>query len=78
MQEEKSSDSSITKNKLAFNSPRNRDKILDQNIVSIKIVQNSSNFPDLQKTPKSNLCVAINNLKNDKNIEIKEADKWDL
>ena len=33
----------------------------------------------MQKTPKSNLLklklVAINNLKNDKNIEIKEADK---
>ena len=33
----------------------------------------------MQKTPKSNLLklklAAINNLKNDKNIEIKEADK---
>ena len=37
------------------------------------------NFPDLQKAPKSNLSklewAAINDLKNDKNIEIKEADK---
>ena len=72
---EKSSDDSIIKNKSAFNPPRNRDKILDQNIDSL----NSLNFPDLQKAPKSNLSklewAAINDLKNDKNIEIKETDK---
>ena len=37
------------------------------------------NFPDLQKAPKSNLSklewAAINNLKNDKSIEIKEANE---
>ena len=37
------------------------------------------NFPDLQKAPKSNLSklewAAINDLKNDENIEIMEADK---
>ena len=74
-EEEKSSDDSIIKNKSALNPPRNRDKILDQNIDSL----NSLNFPNLQKAPKSNLSklewAAINNLKNDKNIEIKEADK---
>ena len=75
LEEEKSSDDSIIKNKSAFNPPRNRDKILGQNIDSL----NSSNFPDLQKAPKSNLskleCTVINDLKNDNNIEIKEADK---
>ena len=49
--------------------------MLDLNINSL----NSLNFPDLQKAPKSNLSklewAAINDLKNDKNIEIKEADK---
>ena len=74
-EEEKSSDDSIIKNKSTFNPPRNRDKILDQNIDSL----NSLNFPDLQKAPKSNLSKvewsAINNLKNYKNIEIKEAYK---
>ena len=74
-EEEKSSDDSIIKDKSAFNPPRNRDKILDQNIDSL----NSLNFPDLQKSPKSNLSklewAAINDLKNDKNIEIEEADK---
>ena len=58
-----------------FNPLRNRDKILDQNIDSF----NSLNFPDMQKAPKSNLSklewAAINDLKNDKNIEIKESDK---
>ena len=67
-EEEKSSDDSVIKNKSAFNTPRNRDKILDQNIDSL----NSLNFPDLQKAPKSNLSklkwVVIKNLKNDKNI----------
>ena len=75
LEEERSSDDSIIKNKSAFNPPRNRDKILDQNIDSL----NSSNFPDLQKAPKSNLLklewAAINDLNNDKNIEIKETDK---
>ena len=37
------------------------------------------NFPDLEKAPKSNLWklewAAIDDLKNDKNIEYKEADK---
>ena len=74
-EEEKSSDDSIIKNKSAFNPPRNRDKILDQNIDSL----NSLNFPNLQKAPKSNLSklewAAINDLKNNKNIEIKEAGK---
>ena len=74
-EEEKFSDDSIIKNKSAFNPPRNRDKILDQNIDSRDIL----NFPDMQKAPKSNLSklewAAINDLKNDKNIEIKEADK---
>ena len=69
-EEEKSSDDSITKNKSAFNPPRNRDKILDHNI-------NFLNTLNLQKAPKSNLSklkwAAINDLKNDKNIEIKEA-----
>ena len=73
--EEKSSDDSIIKNKSAFNPPRNRDKTLDQNIDSL----NSLDFPDLQKAPKSKLSklkwAAINDLKNDKNIEIKEANK---
>ena len=57
----------------AFNPPRN--KILDQYIDSL----NSLNFPDLEKIPKSTLSklewAAINDLKNDKNIGIKEADK---
>ena len=74
-EEEKSSNDSIIKNKSAFNPPRNRDKILDQNIDSL----NSLNFPDLQKALKSNLSkfewAAINDLKNDKSIAIKEADK---
>ena len=74
-EEEKSSDDFIIKNKLAFNPPRNKDKLLDQNIDSL----NNLNFPDMQKAPKSNLSklkwAAINHLKNDKNIEIKEADK---
>ena len=74
-EEEKSSDDSTIKNKLAFNLPRNRDEILDQNIDSL----DSVNFPNLQKPPKSNLSklewAAINNLKNDKNIKIKEAAK---
>ena len=74
-EEEKSSDDSIIKNKSVLNPPRNRDKILDQNIHSL----NSLNISDLQKPPKSNLSklkwAAINNLKNDKNIEIKETDK---
>ena len=39
----------------------------------------SLHFPNLQKAPKRNLSklewVAINDEKNDKNIEIKEADK---
>ena len=74
----KSFDDSILKNKSAFNPPRNRDKILDQNIDSL----NSLNFRNLQKAPKSNLSklewAAIKDSKNDKNIEIKEADKGDL
>ena len=74
-EEEKSSDDSITKNKSAFNPPRNRGKILDQNIDSL----NSLNFHDLQRSPKNNFSklewAAINDLKNDKNIAIKEADK---
>ena len=73
-EEEKSSDDSIIKHKSAFNPLRNRDEILDQNISSL----NSLEFPNLQKAPKSNLSklewVAINDLSNDKNIEIKEAD----
>ena len=74
-EEEKSSDDSIIKNKSAFNPPRNRDKILDQNIDSLS----SLNIPDMQKAPKSSLSklewVAINDLKNDKNIEVMIADK---
>ena len=74
-EEEKYSNDSIIKNRSAFNPPRNRDEILDQNIDFL----NSLNFSDLQKAPKSNLSklkwAAINDLKNDKNIEIKEADK---
>ena len=50
-EEEKSSDDSIIKNKSAFNPPRNRDKILDQNIDSLS----SLNIPDMQKAPKSSL-----------------------
>ena len=77
-EENKSSDDSILKNKSAFNPPRNRDKILDQNIDSL----NSLNFRNFQKAPKSNLSklewAAIKDSKNDKNIEIKEADKEDL
>ena len=42
-EEGKSSDNSIIKNKSAFNPPRNRNKILHQNIYSL----NSLNFPDL-------------------------------
>ena len=45
LEEEKSSDDSVIKNKSAFNPPRNRDKILDQNTDAL----NSLNFPDLQK-----------------------------
>ena len=75
-QEERSPDGSIKKNnKSAFIPQRNRDRILDQNIDSI----NSLNFADLQKAPKYNHSkielVAIKDLKNNKNIEIKEADK---
>ena len=77
-EENKSSDDSILKNKSAFNPPRNRDKILDQNIDSL----NSLNFRNLQKAPKSNLSklewAAIKDSKNDKNIAIKKADKGDL
>ena len=77
-EEGESSDDSIIKNKSSFNPPRNRDKILDQNIDSL----NSLNFPNLQKAPKSNLSklewAAINNLKNGKNIESKERTKADL
>ena len=77
-EEGESSDYSIIKNKSSFNPPRNRDKILDQNIDSL----NSLNFPNLQKAPKSNLSklewAAINNLKNGKNIESKERTKADL
>ena len=58
-----------------LNPPRNRDKILDQNIDSL----NSLNIPDLQKALKSNFSklelATINDLKNGKNIEINEADK---
>ena len=77
-EEGESSDDSIIKNKSSFNPPRNRDKILDQNIDSL----NSLNFPSLQKALKSNLSklewAAINNLKNGKNIESKERTKADL
>ena len=77
-EEGESSDDSIIKNKSSFNPPRNRDKILDQNIDSL----NSLNFPNLQKASKSNLSklewAAINNLKNGKNIESKERTKADL
>ena len=77
-EEEKSSDDSIIKNKSAFKPPRNRDKILDQNIDSL----NSLNFPDLQKSTKKQPFKALmggyKHLKNEKNIEIKEADKGDL
>ena len=58
-----------------LNPPRNRDKILDQNIDSL----NSLNILDLQKALKSNFSklelATINDLKNGKNIEINEADK---
>ena len=74
-EEEKFSNDSVIKNKSAFNPPRNRNKVLDQNIDSL----NRLNFPDMQKAPKSNLSklewAAINDLKNDKNIEIKESNK---
>ena len=77
-EEGESSDDSIIKNKSSFNPPRNRDKILDQNIDSL----NSLNFPNLQKAPKINLSelewAAINNFKNGKNIESKERPKADL
>ena len=67
LEEEKSSDDSITKNKSAFNPPKKRDEILGQNIDSL----NSLNFPDLQKASKSNLSklewATTNDLKNDKN-----------
>ena len=70
---EKSSDDSVIKNKSVFNLTRNKDKILDQNIESL----NNLNFPNLQKAPKSNLSklewAAINDLKNGKSREIKEA-----
>ena len=60
---------------VSYTTLRETDKILVQNIDSL----NSLNFPDLQKAPKSNLSklelAAINDLKNDRNIEIKEADK---
>ena len=50
-------------------------KILDQNIESL----DSLNFLELQKSPKSKLLKlkwsAINDLKSDNNIEIKEAVK---
>ena len=77
-EEGESSDDSIIKNKSSFNPPRNRDKILDQNIDCL----NSLNFPSLQIALKSNLSklewAAINNLKNGKNIESKERTKADL
>ena len=70
-----SSDDSIINTKSAFNPPRDRDRLLDQNTASL----NSLNFPYLQKAPKSNFSklqwAAINDLKNDKNIVIKEVDK---
>ena len=51
---------------------------MDENIDSL----NSLNFPDLKKTPKRNLSklesAVINDLKNDKNIEIKEEVKEGL
>ena len=54
---------------------REKDKILDQKIDSI----NSLNFPDLQKAPNSILSklewANMNDLKNLKNIEIKERGK---
>ena len=57
---------------------READKILDENIDSL----NSLNFPDLKKTPKRNLSnlesAVINDLKNGKNIEIKEEVKEGL
>ena len=65
--EEKSSDDSLIKKKSVFNPLRNIDSL------------NSLNFLDMQKAPKSNLSklewAAINDLKNDKNIEIKEVDR---
>ena len=77
-EEGESSDDSIIKNKSSFNPPRNRDKILDQNIDCL----NSLNFPSLQIALKSNLSklewAAINNLKNGKNIESKERTKANL
>ena len=48
-EEEKPSDDSIIKNKSTFNTPRNRDKILDQNIDSL----NSLNFPIFKKHQKA-------------------------
>ena len=41
----------MIKNKLAFNPPRNKDKILDQTTDSL----NSLNFADMEKARKSNL-----------------------
>ena len=74
-EDEKFSDDSPTRNTSASNPPRNRDEISDQNIDSLNIF----NFPNLEKGPKSNISklkwLAVNDLKNDKNIEIKELDK---
>ena len=52
LEEEKSSDDSIINNKSAFNPPRSRDKILDQNIDSL----NSLNFFNFQKAAENNLA----------------------
>ena len=38
----------MTLNKLAFNTPRNKDKILDRNIESLY----NLSFPELEKSPK--------------------------
>ena len=74
-EDKKSSDDSIMKNKPTLNLPRTRDKVLHQNINSL----NGLNFPDLHKAPKSNFSKlkwpAINNLKNDKNMDIKEVNE---
>ena len=70
-EEQKSSDDSIIKNKSAFNPPTNKDKILEEKTDTV----NSLNFTGMQKSLKSNHSKlelgVINDLKNDKNREIK-------
>ena len=67
--EEKSSDDSIIKNKSAFDPPRNRDKIVDQNIDSLN---------SMKQPFKPRMGATINDLKNYKNIEKRKRVNGDI